>query len=68
MTETVSLCSELRLDHTTSLICSTPKLVPFFASQNGPANIGIASQGLVASDRQVWCPSLQQVADKIPSP
>jgi hypothetical protein len=22
-------CSELRLDHTTSLICSTPKLVPF---------------------------------------
>ena len=35
---------------------------------NGTANIGIASPGLVASDRQVWCPSLQQVAGKTPSP
>jgi len=31
---------------------------------NGTANIGLASQGLVASDRQVWCPTLQHVVDK----
>ena len=29
--KTVSPCSELRLDHTKSLKCSTPKLVPFLA-------------------------------------
>lgn len=36
-------------------------------SPNGTANIGIASPGLVASDQQVWCPSLQHVAGKTPS-
>ena len=34
---------------------------------NGTANIGIASPGLVASDQQVWYPSLQHVAGKTPS-
>ena len=31
-------------DLTKLLICSTPKLVPFLASWNGPSNIGIASR------------------------
>ena len=35
---------------------------------SGTANIGIASRGLVASDQQVWCPSLQQVAEETSSP
>src|SRR6476619_8213506 len=54
--KTVSPCSELRLDHTTSLKCATPKLVPFLASRERTANIDIASQGLDALARQVWCP------------
>src|SRR5262245_28440780 len=33
-----------RLDHTTLLMCSMPKLVPFLASWNGTSNIGIASR------------------------
>jgi len=66
--ETVSSCSELRLDHTK--FPSARRRNSFHSSLrvNGTANIGIASQGLVASDQQVWCPSLQQVADMTPSP
>ena len=56
-------CSELRLDHTTCLSCSTPNSFHSSLRVNGTANIGIASQGLVASDQQVWYPSLQQVAE-----
>lgn len=55
----------------TTLSCSSARHRNSFRSSlrvNGTADIGIASQGLVAPDQQVWYPSLQQVADKTPSP
>src|SRR5689334_4272357 len=58
----------VRLDHTKSRTARHRNSFHSSLCVNGTANIGIASQGLGALTRQVWCPSLPQVADETPSP
>ena len=67
MVKPVSPAPSFRLDHTK--FPSAQRRNSFHSSlrANGTANIGIVSQGLIASDQQVWCPSLQQVAGKTPA-